>query len=527
MKEKYKITIIQDNQDRVIDCSVGETIQEAMLRHGLTIRADCGGRGTCGKCKLKLLSGVLAVTQYDQRVFTAEELQAGCRLACKAIPTGDILVLINDSREAELKGITEFNLYSFPLSKHDRASEEYVIGIDLGTTTLAFQLANEKGTVIAAHSAINPQRGYGADVIARIKASNEGEREQLSKLIREALRKGIDFLIRKTSVNPGSITKIAIAGNTTMIHLLMGFSCEGLGVYPFTPVSLDAITVRAQELLLLDDSNSTLKPLQEAAVILLPGISTFVGGDILAGLAVCGYDTAKGPSLFIDFGTNGEIALGNKERILVSSTAAGPAFEGGNISCGVGSVPGAISHVSLWEEQPHLETIEGRSPIGICGTGIVDLAAELYRTGKMDNTGLLVEEYFQEGYPLYRQEEGDLRFTQKDVRELQLAKAAVRAGIELLLLRYGTSYEQLDRVFLAGGFGFFMDVEKAAQIGLLPVELTDKISIIGNSALAGALQYAINSDFADRMERIKVVSEEVHLAKEDDFNDRYLEYMDF
>jgi uncharacterized 2Fe-2S/4Fe-4S cluster protein (DUF4445 family) len=312
-----------------------------------------------------------------------------------------------------------------------------------------------------------------------------------------------------------------------MIHLLMGYSCEGLGVFPFTPVNLDTIRISYRELFLWNRDEDRMEAHEEIPVRILPGISTFVGGDILAGLAACGYITAQKPSLLIDFGTNGEIAVGNREHILVTSTAAGPAFEGGNFSCGLGSVPGAISHISLQVDKQVLKTIEDQPPIGLCGTGVVDLAAELYRTGKVDNTGFLNEELFKDGYSIYRKGEINLRFTQKDIRELQLAKAAVRAGIELLLLRYGITFEQLDKVFLAGGFGFSIDVDKAARIGLLPAELKEKISVIGNSALAGALQYAVDSNFADYMARIKAISREVHLSAEEEFNDLYLECMAF
>lgn len=527
MKDKYQVTISQDSIERTIECFANETVLQAMLRQGLAARADCGGRGTCGKCGIRIDAGALAETQFDRKAYTREELLAGYRLACKAVPIEDITVILSDSGEAKLKGITESRIHSAAPCKADRFSEGYIIGIDLGTTTLAFSLADVHGTIVAEHSAINPQRSYGADVLSRMKASNEGWKEQLRIMICEALERGIASLICKAELSVNAIKLIVIAGNMTMIHLLMGYSCEGLGVYPFTPVSLDTIRVSFRELFLWNREEDGMEALQEVPVHILPGISTFVGGDILAGLAVCGYVSAERPSLLIDFGTNGEIALGSREGIFVTSTAAGPAFEGGNISCGVGSVPGAICHVRLEKDKPIYETIGNQPPVGICGTGVVDLAAELFRSGAMNGTGLLIEEYFQEGYPIISDGKSALRFTQKDVRELQLAKAAVRAGIELLLSRASITYNQIDRVFLAGGFGFSIDVDNAVLIGLLPEKIKEKVVVIGNSSLAGALQYAVCSDFADRVERIKAVAKELHLSLDEEFNDLFLEYMSF
>ena len=267
--------------------------------------------------------------------------------------------------------------------------------------------------------------------------------------------------------------------------------------------------------------------LRRVPVTLLPGISAFVGADLVAGLALCGYDSSEKPSLLIDFGTNGEIGLGCRDRILVTSTAAGPAFEGGNITCGVGSIPGAIRHISLAQELAVYETIGSRPPVGLCGTAVVDLAAELFRTGKIDETGLFNQEYFEEGFSVFRHMDMEGRFTQKDIRELQLAKAAVRAGIEILLLRYGITGHQVDKVYLAGGFGFSMNIDNAVRIGLLPEEMKNRIIQIGNSSLAGAIRYATDADFADRVERIRLISKEIALSADTDFYDLYLEYMAF
>ena len=270
-------------------------------------------------------------------------------------------------------------------------------------------------------------------------------------------------------------------------------------------------------------------------------------------MLACDFDRREKPCLLIDLGTNGEMAVGNRERILVTSTAAGPAFEGGNISCGMGSVPGAISHVeindavvgepgvrlqnseetkdssrSAVQSRVRFQTIGGQPPIGLCGTGVIETTYELVKVGFVDETGMLEEDYFEAGFELARTPEGrPIVFTQKDVREMQLAKSAVRAGLETLLKRYGITYENIDRVFLAGGFGYKADLEKMVGIGMLPEELRAKTTAVGNSSLAGAARFLTSAGAEERLKKLVEISTEVELSSDKDFNDFYMEYMFF
>ena len=232
--------------------------------------------------------------------------------------------------------------------------------------------------------------------------------------------------------------------------------------------------------------------------------------------------------MLIDLGTNGEMAIGNRERILVTSTAAGPAFEGGNISCGMGSVPGAICQVQISGTEVSCGTIGDRPPVGLCGTGVIETACELLKAELIDETGMLDEDYFDDGFVLAKTPSGEeISFTQKDVREIQLAKAAVRAGLETLMLRYGVTYDDIDTLYLAGGFGFHLNLEKAAAIGLIPEELLDRAKAVGNSSLGGAAVWLTEPGAAERMERIIAVSEEIPLASDKDFNQFYMDSMFF
>ena len=393
----------------------------------------------------------------------------------------------------------------------------YAIAIDLGTTTLAFSLVNiVSKQILHTVTMLNSQRKYGADVLSRIQASVDGEQEELRESIQKDLREGIDELLKECRIM--DIDHIVISGNTTMIHLLMGYDCSALGVYPFEPVNTGLILETAEEII------GYKQPGAEMKTTIIPAISAFIGGDIVAGLYALDFADNKEISLFVDLGTNGEIALGNCDRILTTSVAAGPAFEGGNISCGTGSVAGAICAVEINRNDASdikLNTIHNTPPCGICGTGVIETVAELLKCGFIDETGLLADEYFDTGFPLTDEQE-PIIFTQQDIRQFQLAKAAVRTGIEILTKEYGITTEEIAKVYIAGGFGYHLNVAKAASIGLIPPELADKATSVGNTSLAGAVKYLGDTNASDTMQRIKNASEDIILANDTDFQELYL-----
>ncbi|MDY3919044.1 MAG: ASKHA domain-containing protein [Candidatus Limivivens sp.] len=512
------ITIEEAGGSRKITCQAGESILDALIRNEIYVSAACGGKGKCGKCKIQLLAGSLPVTPGDQKKLKTEELESGVRLSCLAFPKEDCRIRLQVQKDEE------FDILSEEIEEKQMTEESgYAVAIDIGTTTLAMVLVGlDSGKTLKSYSAINRQRAYGADVISRIQASNDGKKEELRKSIQEDLQKGVRVLMNQGGLKPEQIRKVAIGGNTTMGHLLMGFSCENLGVYPFRPVDIGTISGSFAQII------GSMEGAPECPVILLPGISTYVGGDILSGLLACGFAESEETCLLVDLGTNGEMAIGKKDRILVTSTAAGPAFEGGNISCGMGSVAGAICNVDLSGGGVHVRTIGGKAPIGLCGTGVIETVSELVKEDYVDDTGRLEEPYFEQGFELARTPEGQpICFTQKDVREIQLAKSAVRAGIETLLKRFGASYSDISRVYLAGGFGFHMDQQKAVSIGLLPSGLADRLETVGNSSLSGAIRYLLDEDAPAQAEQILEAASEVELSTDSAFNEFYMEYMYF
>ena len=497
-----------------------ESILDALMKKDSSYTAVCGGKGKCGKCKIRVTEGYLQANSFDESCFSLEELDAGLRLSCKAYPTEPLTVEVNFKSEVDFKVVTEYEEEKKFAGVSDR-NDKFGIAIDIGTTTIAVQLLNlTKNEKILTHTTINHQRNFGADVISRIKASTEGKSTELKESICKDLDLGIRTVVEKSGIASEKIKEVAIAGNTTMIHLLMGYDCRSLGGYPFTPVNIEMIEERYENII----GNDFLS----ARVRVLPGISTFVGGDIVAGLYSCEVDKKEEYSLLIDLGTNGEIALGNCEKLMATSTAAGPAFEGGNIEWGVGSIEGAIAGVTFTKAGVKVQTIGKKAPTGICGTGVIEIVSELVRTELVDETGCLDYDYFDDGYPVAVTAAGEqIVFTQQDVREIQLAKAAVRAGIETLVLRYGITKEEISNVYLAGGFGFKLDCQKAIEIGMIPEEFSGKIKAVGNSSLGGAVKCLFSEDGWERTAKMGAQAEEINLSADKDFNSFYMESMYF
>lgn len=514
-----RLTVYDKNKSFQADCLEGESILEALQKINPDYAAVCGGKGICGKCDIRVLAGKLDITASDKKCFSKEDLEAGCRLACQAYPQEDLTISLGWSSEGGINIVTSFNKDNWSLATE---GDEYGIAIDIGTTTLAMGLISVKnGAIVDTYSDLNHQRTFGADVLSRIDASNDGKRDMLQQIIRKDLLAGICQLVNKNHIKRDKIKEVVISGNTTMGHLLMGYSCKTLGVAPFTPVNIATINEDFPKIFSSDFLN--------CKVIIMPGISTFVGGDIVSGIINTRMIESDDVSILIDLGTNGEMVIGNRDRLLVTSAAAGPAFEGGNIQHGLGSIPGAICHVDIKENRAvEYETIENEPPIGICGTGVIEAAAGLVKNNIVDETGLLERRYFEKGFELAKDSKGNaIVFTQKDVREIQLAKAAIRAGIEILITRLGVKYEDVKRVYIAGGFGYRLDPQMAMVIGMLPKEFEGKITAVGNSSLGGAVDYIVDPSVKEKAEYISSIAEEISLGSDPIFQDQYMEHMAF
>jgi uncharacterized 2Fe-2S/4Fe-4S cluster protein (DUF4445 family) len=430
-------------------------------------------------------------------------------------------------------GLAETRIYSGQDTdtRIQRAEEgrSYGIGIDIGTTTVAAALvsADGKKEPLAVCSLVNRQRRYGADVISRISASAE-HGAVMRELVEEDIAQLAAELLGRTGCRPSQVTEVVIAGNTTMLHLLRGYDCTGLGVYPYHPLSLEAETLCAEDF----GRISGVLP-KETRVTLFPGFTAFVGADILSGLYYLGEksSTAKKPFLFLDLGTNGEMAVCSGSKLYLASAAAGPVFEGGGISCGCASIPGAVCHT----DGHSYETIEDREPVGICGTGVLELVSALVRSGIIDRSGLLKEPFFTEGYLLCSSAAGgDIRLVQDDIRKVQLAKAAVCVGIRTLLDRLPANDRGKISIFLAGGFGSGVSIHAIRELGLFPQELDEaavyapgNTSLLGTMRFIGEIQEKGYSAALSSLEKIRACANEIRLEAESDFGEAYYEALNF
>lgn len=426
------------------------TLLDALRGAGAELHAPCGGNGSCRRCTVRV-TGPLRDLSGALREYRGETV-----LACRVRPAGAVSVTLPEMADERVQ------LDALTLSA---GGEGLGLAADLGTTTVAVYLYDlASGRCIARCGSRNAQCVYGGDVISRIRFAETPE--GLETLTR-AIRTQLSAMAVSLCPDLSRLRSAAVAGNTVMTHLLAGLSPEGIGKAPFTPLSLFGDTRPASEMLPGAPADCPL--------YLCPAVSGYVGGDITAGLAASGAAESAETVLFLDIGTNGEMALGNRDGFLCCAAAAGPAFEGAEISCGSRACEGAICAV---DDALAVRTIGGASAVSLCGSGLIDAAAALLKNGLLDETGRLSGERYDLTDAVY--------VTAQDLRRLQLAKAAVRAGIETLLARSGTRSEDVSALLLAGGFGASINPRSAAAIGLLPPALRDKTRLVGNSAGLGA-----------------------------------------
>jgi uncharacterized 2Fe-2S/4Fe-4S cluster protein (DUF4445 family) len=479
----------------VLDGSTaGYSLLDILRTNGYDIYAPCGGRGTCGKCRVEIKG-------------------EGEVIACKYYPYKDIEVILPGEKEANILVHQTKYLEDLPFQISYSGyitSRPYGVAIDIGTTTVVLYFLNLlSGHIEEISSFLNPQRLFGADVITRINYCQENTDGliRLQKSIVDALNGELEVFRKKRQLVPGNFEKIVVAGNTTMLHMLLGEDPVSIALAPFKP--------RFTEKQIRKGHSTGLNINADAVLITLPSVSAFVGADITAGLAALNVSFRN--YLFLDLGTNGEMALIKGEHIIACATAAGPAFEGANISCGTGAVTGAISGFT---GQNEYHVIGNTLPRGICGSGIIDIVAYLLHNELIDEAGFLKNTFIVNT-------EKNIYVNQQDIREIQLAKSAVYSGIKIMLNMAELSFNDMDALFLAGGFGNYINVGSAIQIGLLPLEMKEKTYAIGNSAGIGALEYLKNSSFEDKVCRILKNTRYIELSDSDEFPTEFALNMNF
>jgi len=509
--------------------SEARTLADFLRTQKIRLVMPCGGIGTCGKCRVQVsfLSGgkVLKTVEVPACQTTASAL-------LEMAPEGTSLVQID---------IDDSSIFHEKSSvSHSSGSRPFMAAVDLGSTTIETAAVSVDGKIIGSVRRQNPQVSYGADVLSRIKAASNGQiaASDMQRLAESTIQSSLQELSVQYGLSYRPL-KMAVAGNTTMGHLLEGCDVKPLGEAPFDPGD---ISFKDISTIFFDD---------DTPVYLLPGISAFVGGDIVSGIYELDMDLSDETHMLVDLGTNGEMVLGSKDGFLVTSTAAGPAFEAANISCGVPGLPGAIRQVSFTGQKPKLSLIpwstdfsklspgermqaelrqKYRRPPGLCGSGLISAVSGMKKAGIIDDTSTFTkEEWIKNGFPLWKpapmnRGEEPLTISQDDIHELLLAKSAVRSGIEILIKKAGITPA---KVYLAGGFGSALSADDAASIGLFPEVLSNRITAVGNTSLKGAMKFLKEASpkTRERLSAIRTMSSEIVLGDEDDFESLYISHL--
>jgi uncharacterized 2Fe-2S/4Fe-4S cluster protein (DUF4445 family) len=590
------VLINSDNSNITRQVNAGQTIKEILYDADIFLDAPCGGNGTCGKCKIIASGGVSEISENEKSLLTQQEIKQGIRLACCTYISGDATITLPKAEEMQiltgsssqlefkphfqtvtvdlitptlinpiddktnllqvsgstsvtynaLKKLAEITMIQrkgFFVIKNGNTIVDiftqpnpvYGMAVDIGTTTVvAYFYDLITGRLIDTESGLNEQRAWGADVISRISACIEQPNglHDLQQSIINEINNFINDFCKKTSAGSGSIYFATIAGNTTMLHIAAGIHPANIANAPFIPVSLFGCNYSALQTAL--DLN------KDVSVYFVHCLSSYIGGDITAGMLACGLDRIEQTTIYIDIGTNGEMALKHNGKIICCSTAAGPAFEGAQIKYGTGGIAGAISSVQLIENEIIIKTINKKPAIGICGSGLVDAIAVMLNLEVVDETGRICDRdeiddaiiakriiEIDGGNAFVLDANSGIYISQKDVREVQLAKSAIASGIDCLLHDTGIQVAEVQKLILAGGFGSHLNSDSACEIGLLPKSLLGKIEVVGNAAGNGASQLLLSEESFARLENIASICEYIELSGHAYFQDQYIENMMF
>lgn len=608
----YTVRVHTNGKMREFNVIPGKNLLDFLRDNSIDISTPCGGKGTCGKCRIRV-KGLLELPSEKEKVLLGNKaLTDGYRLACynkiesdieiyldsddenkdanivtsgleKVIKVRPIVIKkyvempipdISDQRPDTDRVIDAFGgnieLTSIELIRKlpelirkqgykvtiigneneiigiepgNTSNKLYGMAVDIGTTTIAAYLYDlNNGKRMDVYSTLNPQRKFGADVLSRIDYASNSEASQnnIHREIIGCINHIIETFSQNNGIESSDIYIAVFVGNTTMIHFLMDLSAKNIALSPFIPVTTSIYNIKSTEL--------NIKINQRGMIVIFPSVSAYIGADTVAGVLSTGMHEKDEISLLVDIGTNGEIVLGNKDWMYSCSTAAGPAFEGANIRNGIGGIRGAIDRV-FFEDKLRYTTIGNGKPIGICGSGIVDVIAGMLENGIIDETGRIIDidelSDLEKDYKtrlakidglnsfiLAKGEDScpyhEIAVTQKDVRELQNAKAAIAAGIKVLIKKAGIRADDISKVYLAGGFGNYINIKSALKIGLIPAELKEeKIESVGNAAGSGAILGLLSVKKLEETIKIKNMIKYIELSASKEFVDEYVNSMFF
>jgi len=545
---KHKIHLTSENRE--LWAESGQTVLEALIGAGIFLRTDCGGKGSCGKCRVRVVGPSLETAdkpdESELKILGQPYLSEGFRLACRLKISKDISLQIPEtsrlSAEVAQKGLpTLFNKLSGLKSPWSGRPESYGLAVDLGTTTIAVYLCDlNSGTVMASTSARNPQTLFGDDVMSRIGAisTDPGSLSRQQKMAVKTIEWGITSLCRSTRIDPINIKTMTAVGNTTMIHIFVGEDPSPIGLFPYEPRFVKERSLRAASIGFRFNPDSQVRT--------LPLITGFIGADIVSAALASELSRAPMGTMLVDVGTNGEIMCLGRDGLAATSCATGPAFEGAAIQHGMHAVSGAIDAVkikrtngkavcSVIQQNPD----KPKKMAGICGTGVISAAAELFKAGIILNDGAFNR---KAGSPYLRPDDnGSLEFvlappeetqggrpvtfTQKDVRAVQLAKGALRTGIDLLCKEAGM--QRPAKLLVAGAFGSFINKKDALTIGMFPRIPEEDIDVVGNAAGAGAILALFDEEFSTRANELTRATQVLELSAHPAFQDMFIDSLAF
>lgn len=515
-----KVTVVYGTQAKTVEVAPGTLVGDAVVASGLPLEQPCAGRGICGKCRILAEAGLVAPDAVEFENLSAGERAVGTRLACRARVAGDA--------EITLSPVVVYSNKIFRAGNRYRAGQVPLgLAIDFGSTTVAaFLTMLDNGEVCAGAAALNQQTVYGADVISRLAAARSAPEhaERLRRLALASIAQAVDSLNLAPRILQ-RIQRAVVVCNVGMHHLILQLPVESLAVLPFQPSDRAARHDATAQM------GGVFPP--NARVSMPPLIGGFVGSDALACLAYFGFEQAAGPMVAVDLGTNGEVMVTDGRRILTASTAAGPAFEGVNISCGTRAVDGAIVDARLEGDEWQFETIAGEPPVGLTGSGLLRAVHALVQAGVVEPNGRIAaappafaDRIVRNGHsarcvPLV---DDRLYLSQWDIRELQKAKGAIRAAIEILMAQLELTVEDLTQVILTGSFGGQVDIDTALGLGLIPAVPRSRVHPIANGAGLGAASFLSDAGFA-LGERLAARAEQVNLDQDPRFDQHYVAAM--
>jgi len=602
-----KITL---TDGREITGSKEVSLYETLQSNGIFLTASCGGKGTCGKCRVQILEGDCTIKGHGK--LTKAEQGEGIVLACQSFPEGDLLlnipreslltvgdkIAISRTRDlfesllkqkatisplitretmnlppptlddhisdldrlmrgldekglslrfshdfvSELAGTLRANNWNLTIGIQKESGEalfieppnngngKYGLSVDIGTTTVVLYLVDlSDGRVVDVASTYNSQMRYGDDVITRIVNATEGGK---LKTLRKAVVSDINDLLRPLlklhEIERDDVESVVISGNTTMVHLFWGLNPEYIREEPYIP------TVNNYPIWHAEDSGIMIW--KKAPVYTIPSVASYVGGDIVAGVLATGMHRRPELSLLMDIGTNGEIVIGNNEWLMTAACSAGPCFEGSGIACGMRATEGAIEDITIDRETrvPQIKVIGNTEPLGICGSGMIDAISEMLLTGILNQKGQLVRdaapERIREGedcleFLIHKSGRREIVLTQVDIENIIRAKAAIFAGVNLLLNEVGLTTDMIERVYIAGGFGNFLDTEKAIILGMIPDLPRERFHFMGNTSIAGAYYCLLSERMRREAENIGAMMTYIELSVKGNYMDEFMSAM--